>query len=171
MSSPSCLAHALTARLQNSSLWGSRRSSLPGAQSECASVNTLRFIYPFQSGRFPRRPPPRTLTDAVTVSVVPRHRVGLRAVSCAHTVSFQEGSRRPLPQRLVRVQVAPHPCRRGVEEGRGRTESPTPLGTDSRPQTFSPFSAPEGKTVGKNQWVRPTWGMGEGHGGTFLPSD
>lgn len=82
MSSPSCLAHALTSRLQNSSLWGSRRSSLPGAQSECASVNTLRFIYPFQSGRFPRRLPPRTLTDAVTVSVVPRHRVGLRAVSC-----------------------------------------------------------------------------------------
>lgn len=122
-----------------------RRSSLPGAQSECASVNTLRFIYPFQSGRFPRRPPPRTLTDAVTVSVVPRHRVGLRAVSCAHTVSFQAGSRLPLPQRLVRVQVAPHPCRRGVEEGRGRAESPTPLGTDSRPQTFSPFSAPGGR--------------------------
>lgn len=62
-----------------------------------------------------------------------------------HTVSFQAGSRLPLPQRLVRVQVAPHPCRRGVEEGRGRTESPTPLGTDSRPQTFSPFSAPGGR--------------------------
>lgn len=49
------------------------------------------------------------------------------------------------------------------QEGRGRAESPTPLGTDSRPQTFSPFSAPGGKTVGKNQWVRPAWGVGKGH--------
>lgn len=115
-----------------------------GAERVCQCEHAaVHLSVPIRS--FSAKTAPRTLTDAVTVSVVPRHRVGLRAVSCAHTVSFQEGSRLPLPQHLVRVQVAPHPCRRGVEEGRGRAESPTPLGTDSRPQTFSPFSAPGGR--------------------------
>lgn len=124
-----------------------------GAERACQCEHAaVHLSVPIRS--FPAKTAPRTLTDAVTVSVVPRHRVGLRAVSCAHTVSFQEGSRLPLPQRLVRVQVAPHPCRCQVaphprqclvEEGRGRAESPTPLGTDSRPQTFSPFSAPRGR--------------------------
>lgn len=38
--------------------------------------------------------------------------------------------------------IPPHPP---AQERRGRAESPTPLGTNSRPQTFSPFSAPRGR--------------------------